>query len=90
MRNMLAGTGREEISRGLAEGLEYTEIDRSTAPRGCRRPSRELLEGGWSWPRPPASCRLTTATTRLHGCQHEATYQWVYAQPMSTLARELI
>lgn len=29
MRNMLTGAGREEISRGLAEGLEYKEIDRN-------------------------------------------------------------
>ena len=33
MRNMLTLTDREEISRGLAEGLEYKEIARLI---GCR------------------------------------------------------
>ncbi len=48
------------------------------------------LRGGWS----PASIagRLATDYPDDQACRvsHEAIYQWVYAQPVSTLARELI
>jgi len=48
------------------------------------------LRGGWS----PASIagRLVTDYPDDQACRvsHEAIYQWVYAQPVSTLARELI
>ncbi|KAB1921306.1 IS30 family transposase, partial [Micromonospora sp. ALFpr18c] len=132
MRNMLTLTDREEISRGLAEGLEYKEIARlidrnpsvvsrdvarhggraryravaadEGAAVGRRRPKAyavdrsprlravvtALLTGGWS----PASIagRLPRdyADDQAVRVSHEAIYQWIYAQPVSTLARELI
>jgi IS30 family transposase len=132
VRNMLTLTDREEISRGLVEGLEYKEIARlisrnpsvvsrdvarhggrvgyravaadGSAAAGRQRPKayavdrsprlREvviaLLGGGWS----PASIagRLPHDYPRDEAVRvsHEAIYQWIYAQPVSTLARELI
>src|SRR3954468_13545505 len=132
VRVMLMLSDREEISRGLAEGLEYKEIglrlgrdssviSRDVARHGGRehyraaaadaaacagreRPKRYALErsprlravvcqqlrDGWS----PASIagRLPTEYAADESCRvsHEAIYQWVYAQPVSTLARELI
>nr|MDT0663344.1 helix-turn-helix domain-containing protein [Micromonospora sp. DSM 115978] len=118
---------REEISRGLAEGLEYKEIarlidrnpsvvSRDVARHGGRAQYRaltadtsaaadrqrpkayavdrsprlrtvveELLKGGWS----PASIagRLPRdyRDDQAVRVSHEAIYQWVYAQPVSTL-----
>ena len=132
MRNMLTLTDREEISRGLAEGLEYQQIalligrnpsvvSRDVARHGGRAQYRavtadqaatagrqrpkayavdrsprlqavvtELLRGGWS----PASVagRLPRdyRDDQAVRVSHEAIYQWIYAQPVSTLARELI
>ncbi|SDS72243.1 Transposase and inactivated derivatives, IS30 family [Actinoplanes derwentensis] len=132
MRNMLTLVDREEISRGLAEGLEFKEIarlisrnpsvvSRDVARHGGRaeyravtadqsaltgrlrpkayavdRSSRlrtvvtQLLKGGWS----PASIagRLPRdyRDDQAVRVSHEAIYQWVYAQPVSTLARELL
>jgi IS30 family transposase len=132
VRNMLTLIDREEISRGLAEGLEYQEISRlisrnpsvvsrdvarhggraqyravaadESAQAGRQRPKayavdrlprlqtvvKQLLKGGWS----PASIagRLPRDYRRDHAVRvsHEAIYQWIYAQPVSTLARELI
>lgn len=132
MRNLLTLADREEISRGLAEGLEYQEIARligrnpsvvsrdvarhggraqyravaadEVAAAGRQRPKAyavnrlprlkavvtELLKGGWS----PASIagRLPRdyADDQAVRVSHEAIYQWIYAQPVSTLARELI
>jgi transposase, IS30 family len=132
VRNMLTLTDREEISRGLVEGLEYKEIARlisrnpsvvcrdvarhggrvgyravaadGSAAAGRQRPKaypvdrsprlREvviaLLGGGWS----PASIagRLPhdypgDEAVRVSPA---AIYQWIYARPVSTLARELI
>jgi len=129
---MLMLTDREEISRGLAESLEYTEIglrlgrdssviSREVARHGGRERYRaaaaheaacagrerpklfaversprlravvcQQLRAGWS----PASIagRLPTEYAADESCRvsHEAIYQWVYAQPVSTLARELI
>jgi IS30 family transposase len=129
---MLTLTDREEISRGLAEGLEYKEIARligrnpsvvsrdvarhggraeyravpadESAAAGRQRPKAyavdrsprlqavvtQLLKGGWS----PASIagRLPQdyRDDQAVRVSHEAIYQWVYAQPVSTLARELI
>ena len=123
---------REEISRGLAESLEYKEIglrlgrdssviSREVARHGGRERYRaaaaheaacagrerpklfaversprlravvcQQLRAGWS----PASIagRLPTEYAADESCRvsHEAIYQWVYAQPVSTLARELI
>ena len=132
MRKMLMLTDREEISRGLAESLEYQEIGRrlgrdssvisrevarhggraryraaaahEAACAGRERPKlfaversarlravvcRQLRQG-WS----PASIagRLPAEYAADESCRvsHEAIYQWVYAQPVSTLARELI
>ena len=125
-------TDREEISRGLAESLEYQEIGhrlgrdssvisrevarhggraryRAAAAHEAARAGRERpklfaversarlravvcrqLRQGWS----PASIagRLPTEYAADESCRvsHEAIYQWVYAQPVSTLARELI
>jgi IS30 family transposase len=132
VRAMLMLSDREEISRGLAEGLQYKEIalrlgrDPSVVSRevarhggrvlyrgaaadeaacaGRQRPKRLAVErsarlravvcrqlrGGWS----PASIagRLAIDYPEDQACRvsHEAIYQWVYAQPVSTLARELI
>jgi IS30 family transposase len=132
VRKKLVLSDREEISRGLAEGLQYKEIglrmgrnasvisrdvarhggrvgyraaaadQRACAARGRPKPfaverSPRLravvcrqLRGGWS----PASIagRLPTDYPDDQACRvsHEAIYQWVYAQPVSTLARELI
>ena len=132
MRKMLMLTDREEISRGLAESLEYKEIGRrlgrdssvisrevarhdgrasyraaaahEAACAGRERPKLfaversarlravvcQQLREGWS----PASIagRLPVEYAADESCRvsHEAIYQWVYAQPVSTLARELI
>ena len=132
MRKMLMLVDREEISRGLAESLEYKEIglrlgrdssviSREVARHGGRERYRaaaaheaacagrerpklfaversprlravvcQQLRAGWS----PASIagRLPTEYAADESCRvsHEAIYQWVYAQPVSTLARELI
>jgi transposase, IS30 family len=132
VRVMLMLSDREEISRGLAEGLEYKEIalrigrDPSVVSRdvarhggpggyravvadrtaGAARERPKLfaversvrlravvwrqLRGGWS----PASIagRLAMDYPDDQACRvsHEAIYQWVYAQPVSILARALI
>jgi transposase, IS30 family len=132
VRVMLMLADREEISRGLAEGLQFKEIavrmgrdpsviSREVGRHGGRvryraaaadaaafaareRPKRYAVErsarlravvcrqlrGGWS----PASIagRLPVDYPEDQACRvsHEAIYQWVYAQPVSTLARELI
>ena len=132
MRKMLMLADREEISRGLAESLEYKEIGlrigrdpsvvsrdvarhggrehyRAAAAHEAARAGRERpkllaversarlravvsaqLRQGWS----PASIagRLPAEYPGDQACRvsHEAIYQWVYAQPVSTLARELI
>jgi IS30 family transposase len=129
---MLTLADREEISRGLAVGLEYKEIAvligrnssvvsrdvarhggragyravaaDETAAAGRSRPKAyavdrslrlrdvvmELLKVGWS----PASIagRLPRdyADDQAVRVSHEAIYQWMYAQPVSTLARELL
>jgi transposase, IS30 family len=129
---MLMLVDREEISRGLAEGLEFKEIglrlgrntsviSREVARHGGREQYRAAaadeaagmarqrpklfaversarlravvcrqLRRGWS----PASVagRLPIDYPDDHACRvsHEAIYQWVYAQPVSTLAKELI
>jgi IS30 family transposase len=132
VRVMLTLPEREEISRGLAEGLLYKEIgvvigrdpsivSREVSRHGGRAGYRavgadtaatvsrarpklfaversarlravvsERLRSGWS----PASIagRLPELVPDDQACRvsHEAIYQWVYAQPVSTLARELI
>lgn len=132
MRVMLMLSDREEISRGLAEGLQYKEIarrlgrdpsvvSREVARHGGRavyrataaddaarvgraRPKRFAVERsarlravvcrqlrrGWL----PASIagRLPRDYPEDEACRvsHEAIYQWVYAQPVSALARGLI
>ena len=129
---MLMLSDREEISRGLAEGLSFqaiglrvgrdpSVISRDVARHGGRGGYRAVaadstacvgrgrpkvfaversprlravvcrqLRGGWS----PASIagRLAADYPDDEACRvsHEAIYQWVYAQPVSTLARELI
>jgi IS30 family transposase len=132
VRRMVCVADREEISRGLSEGLQYSEIgvrigrdpsvvSREVGRHGGRgayrahtaqaaaevareRPKRlavdrhprlravvhRMLVGGWS----PASIagRLPTDYPDDQACRvsHEAIYTWVYAQPVSALARELI
>jgi IS30 family transposase len=132
VRKVLTLADREEISRGLAEELQFKQIaarigrDRSVVSRevgrhggraGYRaavadeaaaaaraRPKRLAVERsarlreivvrqlrqGWS----PASIagRLPVDYADDQACRvsHEAIYQWIYAQPVSTLARELI
>ena len=126
MRKMLMLVDREEISRGLAESLEYKEIglrigrDASVISREVGRHSGreryraaaadqvaftarerpklfavershrlravvcQQLREGWS----PASIagRLPVEYAADESCRvsHEAIYQWVYAQPVST------
>lgn len=132
MRRMLTLLDREEISRGIAESLEYSQIaarigrDASIVSReiarhggrdgyrattahrtaarhrarpkpravdsrpGTRQTVTQLLKRGWS----PAS--IAGRLRREHPAgdpgrvSHEAIYQWVYAQPVSTLRAELI
>src|SRR3954454_5907993 len=132
VRAMLMLADREEISRGLAEGLQYREIglrlgrassviSREVGRHGGRERYRaaaadtaaaaarerpklfaversprlraavcQQLRQGWS----PASIagRLPVEYAADESCRvsHEAIYQWVYAQPVSILARELI
>jgi len=132
VRLMLMLSDREEISRGLAEGLQYKEIGRrlgrdssvisrevvrhggrqsyrAAAADGVAGACRERpklfaverspqlraavcaqLRDGWS----PASIagRLPREYAADESCRvsHEAIYQWLYAQPVSGLARELI
>lgn len=132
MRKMLTLLDREEISRGLAEGLEFKQIgarigrdpsviSREVGRHGGRggyraaaadevaaaaraRPKKlaversprlraivsHLLRKGWS----PASIagRLPIDYPDDQACRvsHEGIYQWIYAQPVATLARELI
>src|SRR4029453_4660101 len=105
---------REEISRGLAESLEYTEIglrlgrdasviSREVARHGGRmdyRAAAAQTAAGAGRERPkqfageraPRVGGVPTAYAADESCRvaHEAIYQWVYAQPVSTLARELI
>jgi IS30 family transposase len=132
VRAMLTLTDREEISRGLAEGLQYKQIarlidrnpsvvSRDVARHGGRAQYRavtadEVASAGRQRPKAYAvdrSPRLRTVVTerlrigwspasiagRLPAdyrddqavrVSHEAIYQWVYAQPVSTLARELL
>jgi transposase, IS30 family len=132
VRKMLTLLDREEISRGLAEGLEFKQIaarigrdpsviSREVGRHGGRagyraaaadevaaaartRPKKlaversprlraivsHLLRKGWS----PASIagRLPIDYPDDQACRvsHEGIYQWIYAQPVATLARELI
>nr|WP_260195553.1 IS30 family transposase [Actinophytocola gossypii] len=129
---MLTLADREEISRGLAESLEFKDIavrigrdasvvSREVARHGGRgryraveaeraagaarsRPKPmavarcprllarviEWLRRGWS----PASIagRVACDLGGRDACRvsHEAIYQWVYAQPVATLRRELV
>ena len=132
VREMLMLSDREEISRGLVDGLQFKQIalglgrDPSVISRevsrhggreryravaadeqaraGRERPKElaversprlravvaQLLHDGWS----PASIagRLPIDYPQDQACRvsHEAIYQWIYATPVSTLARELI
>ncbi len=132
MRTMLTLADREEISRGLAESLQYKDIatrigrdasivSREVARHGGRNDYRaaaaaelakrsrsrpkllavdrnprvrstvtRLLRIGWS----PASIAgwIARDAPRVDAVRvsHEAIYQWVYAQPVATLRRELI
>ena len=132
VRVMMMLSDREEISRGLAEGLAYKEIglrlgrdasviSREVARHGGRERYRAAaadsaacagrerpklfaversprlravvcaqLRDGWS----PASIAgwlpVEYAADKSCRVSHEAIYQWVYAQPVSTLAKELI
>ena len=132
VRAMLMLSDREEISRGLAEGLQYKEIalrlgrDPSVVCRevarhggrvryhgaaadeaacaGRQRPKRLAVErsarlravvcrqlrGGWSAASIAGRLAIDYPGDQACRVSHEAIYQWVYAQPVSTLARELI
>lgn len=94
---------RDVARHGGRSGYRAVAADASAAV-GRRRPKvyavdrsprlqavvTELLRGGWS----PASIagRLPRdyAGDQAVRVSHEAIYQWLYAQPVSTLARELI
>ena len=77
----------EEAARVLRERPKQLAVDRY--PR-LRAVVHRMLTGGWS----PASIagRLPTDYPDDQACRvsHEAIYTWVYAQPVSSLARELI
>jgi transposase, IS30 family len=132
VRKMLMLSNREEISRGLAEGLEYKAIaarlsrDPSVISRevgrhggrattGRRRPTRQpgpgrerpkklaversarlrtvvagLLRQGWSAASIAGRLPIDYRDDQACRVSHEAIYQWIYATPVSTLARELI
>jgi len=132
VRRMLTSAEREEISRGLAESLEYKQIavligrdasvvSREVARHGGRDGYRAVVadqaaETARSRPKPLAVDRNPMLRTRVTGLlragwspasiagwlarreqgedagrvSHEAIYQWVYAQPVATLNRELI
>lgn len=132
MRRVLSLADREEISRGLAEGLSFVEIavrvgrdpsvvSREVGRHGGRvgyRAARADRVAARSRARPKVLAvdrnpRLRQAVTRLLRLgwspgavagrlpidhpddeavrvSHEAVYTWVYAQPVSTLGRELI
>jgi len=132
MRRMLTLVDREEISRGLAESLQYKDIalrigrdasivSREVARHGGRQDYRAVVASqaaGQSRSRPqrlvvdrdPRLRALVTRQLRIGWSpasiagwiardaplgdavrvSHEAIYQWVYAQPVATLRRELI
>ncbi len=132
MRKMLMLVDREEISRGLAESLEYTEIglrlgrdpsvvSREVTRHGGRERYRaaaaheaacaarqrpklfaversprlravvcQQLRQGWSPGSIAGRLPVEYATDEACRVSHEGIYQWIYAQPVSTLARELI
>jgi transposase, IS30 family len=132
VRRMLSLADREEISRGLAEGLSFVEIagrvgrdpsvvSREVARHGGRvgyRAARADRQAGRSRARPkrlavgrnPRLRQVVVGLLRLGWSpgaiagrlpvdhpdddavrvSHEAVYTWVYAQPVSTLDRELI
>lgn len=132
MRRMLTLAEREEISRGLAESLEYKDIaaridrapsivsrevarhggrdgyraataDRGAATRrtrpkpravdarpGVRQTVTRLLRTGWSPASIAGRLRREHPAGEAGTVSHEAIYQWVYAQPVATLRRELI
>jgi transposase, IS30 family len=87
--------GREHYRAATAEATACVGRERpkklavERSPR-LRAVVAGLLHDGWS----PASIagRLPTEYAADESCRvsHEAIYQWVYAQPVSTLARELI
>ena len=74
-------------STAARERPKKMAVDRS--PR-LRLIVTDLLRGGWS----PASIagRLPIDYPGDQACRvsHEAIYQWIYAQPVATLARELL
>ncbi|WP_041314256.1 IS30 family transposase [Saccharothrix espanaensis] len=129
---MLSLADREEISRGVAESLEYKEIAVRIG-RNASVVSREVIRHGGrdgyravmaeqaasaarSRPKSLAVDRVPALRTRVAGLlragwspasiagwlarqepgedagrvSHEAIYQWVYAQPVATLNRELM
>ena len=132
MRRMLSLVDREEISRGLAESLQYKDIairigrdasvvSREVARHGGRSGYRAAVASELAWrsrSRPKLLAvdrdpRIRATVTRLLRIgwspasiagwiardaplgdavrvSHEAIYQWVYAQPVATLRRELI
>ena len=132
MRRMLTLADREEISRGLAESLEYKEIavrvgraasvvSREVNRHGGRDAYRAvvadrvagvarsrpkplavdrdpvlwarvsgLLRAGWSPASIAGRLKRDAVAEDAGTVSHEAVYQWVYAQPVATLNRELI
>lgn len=132
MRRMLTLKDREDISRGLAMGLEFAEIaagmdrapcvvSREVARHGGREAYRaagahdraatsrqrpkvlavdrcvrlragvwQLLRAGWSPASVAGRLALEHPGEQAWRVSHEAIYQWVYAQPVASLARELI
>lgn len=132
MRRLLVLADREEISRGLAEGVEYREIaarigrspsvvSREVARHGGRAGYRAgvaedaaragrlrpklmaversgrlravvttLLREGWSPGSVAGRLPADYPAEEALRVSHEAIYSWIYAQPVSTLARELI
>ena len=86
-RGEYRAVGADEIACVVRARPKRLAVERSPRLRAvvCRQ-----LRAGWS----PGSIagRLATDYSDDQACRvsHEAIYQWVYAQPVSTLARELI
>ena len=86
----VSGTGPRPRHEAACAGRERPKLFAVERSPRLRAVVCQQLRAGWS----PASIagRLPTEYAADESCRvsHEAIYQWVYAQPVSTLARELI
>nr|WP_235926227.1 helix-turn-helix domain-containing protein [Actinokineospora pegani] len=103
---MLTLADREEVSRGLVELLEFrviavrigrdpSVVSREVGRHGGREGYRAVAvegDGGGPVGVDPVAGRLARQYRAGDPCRvsHEAIYEWVYAQPVAMLRRELI